>query len=305
MNTQSNAMNSTPVTGQAVAPSDIPAIRQFYMSMQRELWENRSIYIAPLAVAVLFLLGFLVSSIRLTQRLSSASSTQLHDAIAQPYDLVAGLIMAVTFFVAIFYCLDALYGERRDRSILFWKSLPVSDTTIVLSKMAIPVVVVPLIAFALTVGVHLIMLLLGSVILQGSGIGAVPLWRHVPLFHTWAVLFVHLVAGHGLAFAPFYAWLLLVSAWARRAPFLWAVLPPLAIAGVEKIAFNTSYFVGMLLSSLAGGTRPSAPAATMSMDAMTPALGELLSSPGLWIGFAVAAVFLVGAIRLRRGRGPV
>src|SRR6185369_541869 len=138
------------------------------------------------AVAGLFLLGFLVSSIQLTQTLSSASSSQLHDAIAQPYDLVAVMIMGVTFFVAIFYCLDALYGERRDRSILFWKSLPVSDTTIVLSKMAIPVVVVPLIAFALTVGVHLIMLLLGSAILQGGGIDATTLWRHVPLFHTWA-----------------------------------------------------------------------------------------------------------------------
>jgi ABC-2 type transport system permease protein len=275
------------------------------MSVQRELWENRSIYIAPLAVAVLFLLGFLVSSILLTQTLSSASSSQLHDAIAQPYDLVAGMIMAITFFVAIFYCLDALYGERRDRSILFWKSLPVSDTTIVLSKMAVPVVVVPLIAFALTVGVHLIMLLLGSMILQGSGIGAATLWRHVPLVHKWAVLFVHFVPGHGLAFAPFYAWLLLVSAWARRTPFLWAVLPPLAIAGVEKVAFNTSYFVGILLSPFAGGPRASQPAPAMSMDAMTPPLGDLLGSPWLWIGFAVAAVFLVGAIRLRRARGPI
>jgi ABC-2 type transport system permease protein len=308
MNTQSNTMNSTPVAGQAVAPSDIPAIRQFYISVQRELWENRSIYIAPLAVAVLFLLGFLFSSIHQTLALSSRSSSQLNNyirTIAQPYDLVAGLIMAATFFVAIFYCLDALYGERRDRSILFWKSLPVSDTTTVLSKMAVPVVVVPLIAFALTVGVHLIMLLLTSAILQVSGIGAATLWTYVPLFHTWAVSFVHLVAGHGLAFAPFYAWLLLVSAWARRTPFLWAVLPPLAIAGVEKIAFNTSYFVGILMTPMAGGLRSSEPASTMSMDAMTPALGDLLSSPGLWIGFAVAAVFLVGAIRLRRARGPI
>jgi ABC-2 type transport system permease protein len=305
MNTQSNAMNSAPIAGQAVASSDIPALRQFYMSVQRELWENRSIYIAPLAVAVLFLLGFLVSSIHLTRTLSSASSSQLNDDIVQPYDLVAGMIMAITFFVAILYCLDALYGERRDRSILFWKSLPVSDTTVVLSKMAVPVVVVPLIAFALTVGVHLIMLLLGGMIFQGSGIGAATLWRHVPLVHKWAVLFVHLVPGHGLAFAPLYAWLLLVSAWARRTPFLWAVLPPVAIAGAEKIAFNTSYFVAILLSPFTGGTRPSEPTSTMSMDAMTPPLGDLLSNPWLWIGFAVAAAFLMGAIRLRRARGPI
>jgi ABC-2 type transport system permease protein len=305
MNTQSNTMNSTPVAGQVVAPPDIPAIRQFYMSVQRELWENRSIYIAPLAVAALFLLGFLVSSIHLTRTLSSASSSQLNDAIAQPYDLVAGMIMAITFFVAILYCLDALYGERRDRSILFWKSLPISDTTVVLSKMTVPVVVVPLVAFALTVGVHLIMLLLASVMFQASGIGAATLWRHLPLVHKWAVLFVHLIPGHGLAFAPFYGWLLLVSAWARRTPFLWAVVPPVAIAGVEKIAFNTSYFARILLSPLVGGMQPSQSGPAMSMDAMTPALGDLLSSPELWIGFAVAAIFLVGAIRLRRARGPI
>jgi ABC-2 type transport system permease protein len=307
MKTQSDTVSSTPVAGQAVAPSDIPASRQFYMSVQRELWEYRSIYIAPLAGAVLFLLGFLFSSIRMTLVLNSRSSSQLNNymrTIVQPYDLVAGLIMAATFFVAIFYCLDALYGERRDRSILFWKSLPVSDTTTVLSKMAVPVVVVPLVAFTLTVGVHLIMLLLTSAILQVSGIGATTLWSYVPVFHMWAVLFVHLVAGHGLSFAPIYAWLLLVSAWARRTPFLWAVLPPLAIAGVEKIAFNTSYFAGML-ASVAGGPQSSAMGRTMSMDAMTPALGDLLSSPGLWIGFGVAAVFLVAAIRLRRDRGPI
>jgi len=305
MNTQSNA-TARPLGAQSVVPADIPALRQFYSLVQREVWESRSLYIAPLAAATLFLLGFVMSLVYFRGRLGPVlGPAEQHRVINQPFDLVAVLIMAVTFLVALFYCLDALYGERRDRSILFWKSLPVSDTTIVLSKMAVPVVVVPLIAFALTVGVHLIMLLLGSMIFQGSGIGAATLWRHVPLVHKWAVLFIHLIPGHGLAFAPFYAWLLLVSAWARRTPFLWAVLPPLAIGGVEKIAFNTSYFASILMSPMAGGLRSSEPASTMSMDAMTPALGDLLSSPGLWIGFAVAAVFLVGAIRLRRARGPI
>ena len=59
----------------------------------------------------------------------------------------------------MFYCLDALYGERRDRSILFWKSLPVSDLTTVLSKASIPIVVLPLLTFAVTVATQLIMLL--------------------------------------------------------------------------------------------------------------------------------------------------
>jgi ABC-2 type transport system permease protein len=125
MNTQSNAA-ARPLGSQSVAPADIPAIRQFYSLVQREIWESRSLYIAPLAAAGLFLLGFVISMAFLPRRLRSApSSAQLHDVINQPFDIVAVLIMAVTFFVALFYCLDALYGERRDRSILFWKSLPV------------------------------------------------------------------------------------------------------------------------------------------------------------------------------------
>ena len=109
MNSQSNAM--TPAPGaQAVSPTHIPAMRQFYSSVQRELWESRSIYIAPLAVAGLFLFGFLINAMRLPQTLSSAAGpAELRDLIEQPYDMAALLIMGVSFVVAVFYCLDALY----------------------------------------------------------------------------------------------------------------------------------------------------------------------------------------------------
>jgi ABC-2 type transport system permease protein len=84
------------------------------------------------------------------------------------------------------------------------------------------------------------------------------------------------------------------------------VLPPLVIGGVERIAFNTSHFANILLSRMAGGTSTSEPATSMSMDAITPfTLAQLLGSPGLWIGLAIAAAFLAGAIRLRRYRGPI
>jgi ABC-2 type transport system permease protein len=155
----------------------------------------------------------------------------------------------------------------------------------VLSKTSIPVVVLPLLTLAVTVATQLAMLLLSSVILLGSGVNAVMLWSNVPLFDMWQRLFVHLLAGHGLQYAPIYGWLLLVSAWARRAPFLWAVLPPVAIAGVEKIAFNTSHF-GAILMHLIADPGP-------------------LSSPGLWIGLAITAAFLAAAIQLRRYRGPI
>jgi ABC-2 type transport system permease protein len=289
---------------QAASAADIPAIRQFCASVRRELWESRSIYLAPIAVAALFLFGFLISARHLPERLRSVPDpAELQGIIQQPYDFVAFLMMAVSALVAVFYCLDALYGERRDRSVLFWKSLPVSDTTAVLSKMSVPVLVVPIVTVAVTAATHLVMLLFGSAIILGSGIGAATLWSNVPLFHMWATLLVHLVAGHGFWYAPIWGWLLLVSAWARRAPFLWAVLPPFAIGVVEKVAFNTSYFA-TILHGLIGGPVTGRPTG-MSMDAMTPyTLGHLLGSPGLWVGLATATTFLAGAVRLRRFAGP-
>src|SRR5438046_9270762 len=136
---------------------------------------------APGAVAGRFLLGFLMNAVRGPQRLG----------IERPYDFVALMLMVISFLVAIFYCLDALYGERRDRSILFWKSLPVSDGTTVLSKISIPVVVVPLVTFAITAATHIAMLLLSTVILAENGISAAALWNALPLTHNCRMRFIH------------------------------------------------------------------------------------------------------------------
>ena len=76
-------------------------------------------------------------------------STRQRAAIEMPYDIAAMMIMFTVFIVGIFYCLDALHGERRDRSILFWKSLPVSDLTTVLSKVFVPLVILPVLTFAI------------------------------------------------------------------------------------------------------------------------------------------------------------
>ena len=66
--------------------------------------------------------------------------------------------MLTAFLVGVFYCLDALHGERRDRSILFWKSLPVSDLTTVLAKASVPCRVLPPRAFALALATQLMLL---------------------------------------------------------------------------------------------------------------------------------------------------
>src|SRR6266480_2002824 len=100
--------------------------RAIYWSVRRELWENRSIYIAPLAVAAVMIFGFLIAAIAALSTNTVKFDSQ-PDKLAQPFNFVAILMMATMLIVAIFYCLDALHGERRDRSVLFWKSMPVSD----------------------------------------------------------------------------------------------------------------------------------------------------------------------------------
>lgn len=308
MNTQANATTDY-FEPQATAPLTIPTAQRFYWSLRRELWENRSIYIAPLAAAGVALLGFLLTLIHLPQRIRAASTLnpmQLHDRIQQPFDVVAALLMGTFIIVAMFYCIEALQRERRDRSILFWKSLPVSDLTTVAAKVSIPFVVLPLLTFAITVATQLLMLLVSSAVLAGSSLSVTTYWTQVSLLQMSLLLLYHLMTVHVLGSAPIYGWLLLVSAWARRAAFLWAVLPPLAICTLEKLLFNTTHFAAFLGQFFTGGTEGYYAPGTMPMDPgthLTP--GRFLSTPGLWIGLAVTAGFLAAAVRLRRDRGPI
>jgi len=323
MNTQSNAVPESSLGSPAIAPPAVSANRDMYWSIRRELWENRSIYVAPLAVAAVYLLGFWISLIGLPHSIRELAAHDLaHQRVmlAMPYAHAAMLLIATAFLVGVFYSLDALHGERRDRSILFWKSLPVSDRTTVLSKAAIPLVVLPLLTFAIIVVLQVIMLLLSSAVLLMSGLNLATLWTRLPFLQMELVLLYSLVAL-ALWHAPIYAWLLLVSGWARRATFLWAVFPPLAISIFQSIAFHifdnigfhTSYF-GSLLKDRVFGFAAEAFAFTMPdgtpLDAhlipltqLTP--GRFLSSPGLWVGLAFAAAFLAAAVRMRRYREPI
>lgn len=304
MNTQVNAMHE-PFQGQSVAPVTIPASRAFYWSVRRELWENPSIYMAPLAVATVVLFAFSISSIMgiWEPRLRLVPSRP-----QMPYDMAAGVLMLTSIIVSLFYCLDALQSERQDRSILFWKSLPVSDAMTVLAKASIPLVVVPLLTFAITIVMQWIMLLVSSAVLLVSGQSVPMLWRSLPLASMWLLLLYHLVTGHAIWPFPIYCWLLLVSAWARRATFLWAALPLVAIAGVEAIVFRTRYFAELIGRRFIG----EAPAMNMTpggmgLDPLTThvTVGRFLTSPGLWVGMAVAAACLAAAVRLRRNREPI
>jgi len=285
--------------------------RPMYWSVRRELWENRSIYLAPLIVVAVVFLGFLFSTITLPHRmrtLSAFDAAKQHDAVTMPYSAIAGVTILTAFIVGVFYCLDALHAERRDRSVLFWKSLPVSDRTTVLAKASIPLVVLPVLSFAIIMTAQMIMLLFSSVVLLMSGVNAATLWARLPLIQMTLAL-VYSLPAIALWHAPIYGWLLLVSAWARRATFLWAALPWLVIGIFERMAFGASRGESFVKYRLAGwftqsfdfkgpGSDPSQP-----LTLLTP--GKFLSTPGLWIGLALAAAFIAGAVRLRRDREPI
>jgi ABC-2 type transport system permease protein len=216
--------------------------------------------------------------------------------------------MLTGIVVSVFYCLDALHGERRDRSILFWKSLPVSDATTVLAKASIPLVILPLLTFAITVAMQWLMLLLSSAVLLASGLSVATLWTKLSFLRMSWLLLYHVLTAHALWPAPIYCWLLLVSGWPRRATFLWAALPLVAIAGVEQIAFHTWHFAALVGSRLIGAAPTVALTSphmfpTDPMTHITPA--QFLTSPGLWIGLAFAAACLAAAVRLRHYREPI
>jgi ABC-2 type transport system permease protein len=305
MTTQSNVMHESPLESQPIAPAAMSATRPLYWSIRRELWENRSIYIAPLAVAGVALFGFALGSIAGIWE----KPLRLNPAQPQaPYDMAAGLMMLTGIVVSVFYCLDALHGERRDRSILFWKSLPVSDLTTVLSKASIPLVVLPLLTFAITFAMQWLMLVMSSAVLLVRGLSVATLWTKLSFLRMSWLLLYHILTAHALWPAPIYCWLLFVSGWPRRATFLWAALPLVAIAGVEQIAFHTWHFAALVGSRLIGAA-PTVASTSPDMfptDPMTHiAPGTFLSSPGLWIGLAIAAAFLAAAVRLRRYQGPI
>ena len=305
MNTPSDTVAESEFPSAAIASIEVSPMRRFYWSVRRELLEYRSIYLAPIVVGALGLIGFWISVFHLPARLRGAVGVHVdvHSTIEAHYVIVALLLMIVDIVIAVFYSIDALYGERRDRSVLFWKSMPVSDLTTVLAKASIPILVLPIITSVVTIAVQFIMSVSNSAVLAASGMNAALPWVEVPILKTAGINFYHLVVFHGLWYAPFFGWFLLVSAWARRTPFLWAVVPPVVIGLVEKIAFNTKHFGMAMLERFGGGSQGNGTPNGMSMDMLTPHHAvHFLFSPGMWLGLAFTAVCLFVAARLRRMR---
>jgi ABC-2 type transport system permease protein len=291
-------------------------IRPFSWTVRREIWEHRGLWMAPLSVAGLLLLGFLFQLYNLSALMLQADHLPplpRTAAFAAPFAFTSAAIMMTGMVVSISYCLSALNNERRDRSILFWKSLPVSDTTAVLAKAFVPFVVVPVIVVGVAVATQIIMLALASLALTLLHTGASPIWSQATLARVDLTMLYTLATGV-LWYAPIYGWLLMISSWARRAAFLWAVLPWLGLFILEKIALGTNYVGSFIAYRLIGAMQigfnvqhyGNISVKTMRMINPLNAIAarQFFLSPGLWSGLVAAAALIAAAVWFRRMRDP-
>lgn len=290
-------------------PPPLPWRRVMSWLIRRELWEHRAILVAPVAIAGVGLIGSLLSSFALPSALRAvAAGDRAHRTLVLgPYSFMALAVLLVGMLVAITYSLGALQGERRDRSLLFWKSMPVSDGMTVLSKAAIPIAVTPVVTLVVVFAAQILMLAWSTLVVVANGISPMTLWAQVKLDTMWLVLPYGLLINAAWQ-APVYAWFLLVSAWARRMPILWALGPFVAPALIEAMAFRTSHVGHFLIVRLLGGLAQAfsvggkAEQAVDNVSQLDP--GHILAEPDIWVGLVFAAAFLAAAAWLRRRREP-
>ncbi|PNS08175.1 ABC transporter permease [Solilutibacter silvestris] len=351
-------MNAVADNANAIARTTPHPTHRMKTLLKREFWEHKGSFLwAPIITSVIFLVFTIIGSSAgqfafhkfqsessswvvhignqdvpansdsVRQALANASPTDL----AQMHDAVNGVLMVagvwplmVLGFVVFFYFLSALFDERKDRSVLFWKSMPVSDSETVLSKVLSGLVVAPLIAIAVSLVTMLAFALIISVFMLGNGL---------PLALLWSNLDPLMIIGQMLLLVPLYAlwalptagWLLLCSAWSRRVPFLWAVGLPLLTGALVSwaVMLNGMYRDTPVLSMmwkhdivrLLTGTFPGAHLIGLSEAAIHRHGPENLhdglryingldtwTTPALWIGAVIGIVMIFGAIRLRRWR---
>jgi ABC-2 type transport system permease protein len=272
--------------------------------IRRELWEHRALWIVPLVVAGLIIIAAMFPHAVQIDRdeLDQAQKhidvfAAFHAALTIPQFLLLAIILP-------FYLLDCLYAERKDRSILFWKSLPVSDAQTVLSKLIVAFAVVPLGVYALTLITDVAASGILAVRFRNSEIlSAVLRWDMGVWLQTQGFILTALVMTM-LWYAPIGAYLLMVSAWARRNVILWATVPPLLVMVVERIAFHTHYIAQLLgyrlSSSVPIGRALAGKTEVVGPEALDRSPFWALQNIDLWLGLAVTLALVWLTIRIRR-----
>ncbi|MBZ0088037.1 MAG: ABC-2 transporter permease [Thermomonas sp.] len=320
--------------------------------LKREYWEHRGGFfwgplVAGIITVLMHLIGLVIAEVLLRQALAGSGSAgggkfvingldlnsisaQMSPAEQQHLVDLLGIgafsamfwPMAVLGFVVFFYCLGALYDDRKDRSVLFWKSLPVSDRDTVLSKLLAALVLAPVLATGIAIVAMIAQMLITSVFIL--------IHHGNPLALVWSPRVLLGNVGIVLAALPLYAlwalpsagWLLLCSAWAKTKPFLWAIALPVVAGGVlswldygSSFDLHSKWFWKNVVAHLLGGVFPAswasamnpamfrgAAAGEMGYAGILQAMSSVLSSPQLWLGAGVGIAMITAAIRLRRWR---
>jgi ABC-2 type transport system permease protein len=297
-------------TPDTATPAVLPWWRVFYWSVRRELWENPAIFLAPLAMEAVVLVPFVFSTWRLPHALRTIQAGDAKHAeqlwAAPSAAAMAALVMGL--FVAVLYSLNTLHNERRDRSLLFWKSLPVSDRTAVLAKAFVAVAVTPAAIVAIAIATQALMLAWSTLVTVASGLSPQLLWSHQDMGMMWTVLPYGLFVN-ALWTAPVFALFLLISVWAPRGPVLWALgllaAPPL----IERVSLNSTHVWQFESERLFGGFAEAfsvgglAKVPLRTLADLDPA--RTFGRPDLWIGLVFAGLFLAAAVWLRHRREPV
>ena len=311
--------------------------------LKREYWEHRGgFYWAPIWVSGIMLLLTVLGIIaaegassrfeirsgihwdELAAHLSKGDFVHAGMGLDVAYVALAGLLCVVLFFVLFFYLLGALYDDRRDRSVLFWKSLPVSDTATVLSKVAAAVLLAPLISFLVATVAYVALLVVVGIWTLFHGLNPLPA---IAASHTlglfWRMLLT--LPVDALLALPTVGWLLFWSAYARSKPFLWAVLVPLFafianswIGMMGLPSFSRRFMLEELIGRLLFGIFPGQwlndknpafidPEHAFERGNMLSLLDPsnvygLLATPGIWIGAAAGIAMIAAAVWLRRSR---
>ena len=304
-------------------------MNKFIWLLKREIWESRGIWMAPTICAAIMILGTLLGvmktgSVQIDAEMLDKIHASMMPGQARGLIVVALITLGVPFlitaqFTQYFYTLDALFSERRDRSILFWRSLPVSDRATVLSKVVVAALLIPLAAAVATLVTSIVLFAIASVKAPAVLPLAAYLWSP-SVWVGWVGTLLYLTLASALWFLPVIGLNLLVSAWAPRSPLGYAAMVPAAIMLAERVVFGTNVFWRAVVAFYAGFPQHalvrSGGSLTInfenpgSLDASVTAFDFIhplgfLATPALWVYVALGAAMIAGAIGLRRYRDSV
>jgi ABC-2 type transport system permease protein len=309
--------------------------------LRRELWENKGGFVwAPAVVGVIMVLIAALSAIvgvamgekhgihlngnevmSLGEAVDAETKARILEALANGYVGFAAPLFLIMTFAIFFFCLGSLFDDRKDKSVLFWKSLPVSDAQTVLSKAAMALVGAPLLTLGIGFATSVVFLvviclvaafgglnLFGVLAEPGLYLSPLEMAAMLPVYAAWAL--------------PTVGWLMMVSAWARTKPFLWAVGVPV-VAGALLSWFEAIFDYGIRIELfwqhvVGRGLGSVVPGIWFAFTDVGHNIGngndhadftdllaaswQVFGTANLWIGAVLGAAMIFAAIKLRRWR---